>query len=39
MLQKSYKYQGNTSVNIDETVVDCGRIGIKKTSSNKFYSE
>jgi hypothetical protein len=34
MLKKSYKYQGNTSINIDETVVDCERTGIKRTSSN-----
>jgi len=36
MLRKSYNYQGNTSVSMNESMADCQKSGSKKSSSNSW---
>jgi hypothetical protein len=36
MLNKSYKYQGNTSVDNDEAVAVCETVGYEKSSSDRW---
>ena len=36
MLKESYNYQGDTLVDIDEPVADCGRVASKKSASKAW---